>query len=228
MSMSEAEARAEGRREAAPVAFVALVVMLTLALVSWSQGWELVGLSWWVWLIVGLPVLLLTIDLTLTLRGVGLVRTRRAALALLGLLVLGNFVALAILVAALVTTNTRDLGGGELLLTAFTIYTTNVIVFGLLFWELDSGGPDVRLQQRERTPVDFLFPQDGGAGPDASTWRPQAWDFLYVSLTNSIAFSPTDTMPLTVRTKVVMGLESAISAVTILLVAARAVNVLGS
>jgi hypothetical protein len=228
MGISEAEARAEGRREAAPIAVVALLVMTALALVSRQQGWELLGLPWWVWLLVGLPVFLLAVDLGLTLRGVGLVRSRRAAIVLLALLVLGNFVALAILVAALVTTTTDDLGGGELLFTAFAIYTTDVVVFGLLFWELDAGGPAVRVQRHERTPSDFLFPQDGGAGPDASRWRPKAWDYLYVSLTNSIAFSPTDTMPLTVRAKLVMGLESAISAVTILLVAARAVNVLGA
>jgi hypothetical protein len=227
MGMSEAEVRAEGRREAAPVAVVAVLVMLALALVSWSQDWELLGLPWWVWLFVGLPSLLLTIDLAMAVRGVGLVRTRRAAVVLLALLVLGNFIALAILVAALVTTSTDDLGGGELLLTAFAIYTTDVIVFGLLFWEVDAGGPAVRLQLRERKPLDFQFPQDGQSG-GGGTWRPQVWDYMYVSLTNSIAFSPTDTMPLTVRAKVVMGLESAISAVTILLVAARAVNVLGS
>jgi len=227
MEMSEAEARAEGRREAAPVAFVALLVMLTLALVSWERHWELLGLPWWVWLIVGLPVFLLTIDLALSMRGVGLVRTRGTAIALLALLVLANFVALGILVAGLVTTSTDDLGGGELLLTAFAIYTTDVIVFGLLFWEVDAGGPAARLRLRERKPFDFLFPQDGQSD-DRERWRPQVWDYLYVSLTNSIAFSPTDTMPLTVRAKLVMGLESAISAVTILLVAARAVNVLDS
>jgi hypothetical protein len=54
------------------------------------------------------------------------------------------------------------------------------------------------------------------------------WDYLYVSLTNSIAFSPTDTMPLSLRAKALMGLESFVSAITVLLVAARAVNVLGS
>jgi hypothetical protein len=228
MSTSEAELRAEGRREAAPLAFVALLVLVVLALVSWDRDWELLGLPWWVWLVVALPVLLLTVDLVLSIRGLGLVRTRGTAIALLALLVLGNFVALAILVAALVTTDTEDLGGGELLLTAFAIYTTDVIVFGLLFWELDAGGPAIRVQMRERKPLDFLFPQDAGSEPEAKGWRPRAWDYLYVSLTNSIAFSPTDTMPLTVRAKLVMGLESAISAVTILLVAARAVNVLGS
>jgi hypothetical protein len=58
--------------------------------------------------------------------------------------------------------------------------------------------------------------------------RNRVWDYAYVSLTNSIAFSPTDTMPLTLRAKAMMGAESAISAITILLVAARAVNILGS
>ena len=59
------------------------------------------------------------------------------------------------------------------------------------------------------------------------SWKPQVWDYLYVSLTNSIAFSPTDTLPMSLRAKGLMGLESFIAAATILLVAARAVNVLG-
>ena len=72
----------------------------------------------------------------------------------------------------------------------------------------------------------FRFPQDDDQ--DTEVWKPQVWDYLYVSLTNSIAFSPTDTMPLSLRAKGLMGLESFVSAVTVLLVAARAVNVLGS
>jgi hypothetical protein len=227
VSPSEAEARAEGRREAAPAALITLLVFLMLALVSRGRGWELLGLPWWVWLLVSLPALLLSIDLLLTFRGSGLVRSRSAALALLGLLVLGNFTALAILVAGLVTENTSDLTGGELLLTAAAIWTTDVIVFGLLFWELEGHGPVARILAPARTRPDFLFPQDENHELAAKDWRPQAWDYLYVSLTNSIAFSPTDTMPLTLRAKALMGVESAISAVTVLLVAARAVNVLG-
>jgi hypothetical protein len=171
---------------------------------------------------------LLTIDLALSRRGSGLVRSRSAALLLLGLLVLGNFAALAILVAGLVTANTSDLTGGELLLTAFALWTTDVIVFGLLFWELEAGGPAARLRARARTTPDFQFPQDDNPGLAGPGWRPQVWDYLYVSLTNAIAFSPTDTMPLSLRAKATMGLESATSAVIVLLVAARAVNVLGS
>jgi hypothetical protein len=223
--MDEAEARVEGRREAAPAALVALLVFVVLALVSWTQDWHLLGLSWWVWLLVALPVLLLAIDLSLSFRGKGLVRTRRAALLLLGLLALGNFAAIAILVAGLMTANTSQLSGGELLFTGFSIWGADVIVFGLWFWEVDAGGPAARLLASARTARDFQFPQDDDPQDD---WRPQVWDFLYVSLTNSIAFSPTDTMPLSIRAKALMGFESALSAVTVLLVAARAVNVLGA
>ena len=113
---------------------------------------------------------------------------------------------------------------GELLLTGFAIYTTNMIVFGLIFWEVEDGGPVARLRAHDRHARDFRFPQDD----DSSGWRPQFWDYLYVSLTNSIAFSPTDTMPLSLRAKALMGLASFVAAVTVLLVAARAVNVLGS
>jgi hypothetical protein len=115
-----------------------------------------------------------------------------------------------------------------LLLTAFAIYTADVVVFGLLYWELDAGGPMARSQASSRTVLDFRFPQDESRVADRTGWSPKVWDYLYVSLTNSIAFSPTDAMPLSLRAKAMMGLESAISAVTVLLVAARAVNVLGS
>ena len=195
-----------------------------LAIVSKSQGWELLGLPWWVWLFLGAPAVLLMIDLLLAIRDRGLVRTRTAALVLLGLLVAGNFVALGILVAGLVASSTSDLSGGELLLSGFEIYTSDVVVFGLIFWELEAGGPVVR-RTHERETVDFRFPQDDAG---VLSWKPHAWDYLYVSLTNSIAFSPTDTMPMSLRAKTLMGLESFVSAVTILLVAARAVNVLGS
>jgi hypothetical protein len=210
--------RAEARREGAPAAALVLVVLVLLAVVSKMQAWELVGLHWWIWLLLCVPALLLTIDLLLA-------RGRSAALVLLGLLVAGNFVALGILVASLVTASMGELTGGELLLTGFALYTANVAAFGLIFWEVESGGPVERRVADDRHAHDFRFPQDDD--PSLS-WKPQLWDYLYVSLTNSIAFSPTDTMPFSLRAKALMGLESLIAAVTVLLVAARAVNVLGS
>jgi hypothetical protein len=226
MSADRASERAQSRREAAPAAALVLVVLILLSLVSQSLGWELVGLPWWTWLVLAIPALLLTIDLLLAVRGKGLVQSRNAAGVLLGLLAVGNFVALGILVAGLVTASTVDLTGGEILLTGFAIYTSDVVVFGLTFWELEAGGPLARRTAPERAVVDFRFPQDDDQATEV--WKPQVWDYLYVSLTNSIAFSPTDTMPLSLRAKGLMGLESFVAAVTILLVAARAVNVLGS
>ena len=150
----------ESRREAAPAAAVVLLVIVVLAVVSRAKDWELLGLSWWIWLLVALPVLLLTIDLALTYRGKGLVRSRRAALFLLGLLALGNFTAVAVLVAGLVTANSADLSGGELLFTGFAIWSADVIVFGLWFWEVDAGGPVARLHAPRPATRDFEFPQD--------------------------------------------------------------------
>ena len=98
------------------------------------------------------------------------------------------------------------------------------LTFGLLFWLLDGGGP--RLQaERGRGDPDFQFPQD--ALPRTG-WSPRLGDYLYVSLTNAVAVSPTDTMPLTRRAKGLMGAESLISFAVVVLVVARAVNVLGS
>jgi hypothetical protein len=126
----------------------------------------------------------------------------------------------------LVTTRAADLGGGELLLTGFAIWSANVMVFALAFWEVDAGGPARRLRGPSRVATDFQFPQDQDAQPDDKVWQPQVWDYVYVSLTNSIAFSPTDTLPLTAPAKILMAAGSTLSAVTILLVAARAVNIL--
>src|SRR6476619_5452534 len=225
MSTGDTELRAEARREAAPAVVLVLVVLAVLAFASHAEGWELLGLPWWIWLVLGLPAFLLTVDLLLALRGKGLVQSRRAAIVLLVLLASGNFAALMILVAGLVSANTSDLSGGELLLTGFAIYTTDLVVFGLIFWEVEAGGPSVRRHAHAGKAADFRFPQDEDAKEE---WKPHVWDYLYVSLTNSIAFSPTDTMPLSRRAKALMGLESFVSAITVLLVAARAVNVLGS
>lgn len=226
--MDEAEARAQGRREAAPAALVVLLLFVVLAAVSRAEEWKLLGLPWWIWLLVSAPVLLLAIDLSLTYRGSGLVQSRNAALLLLALLVLANLAALALLVAGLVTAKSSELSGGELLLTGFALWAADVIVFGLAFWELEAGGPAARLRAPARTTPDFQFPQDDNPQLASRDWRPQVWDYIYIALTNGIAFSPTDTMPLSLRAKAMMGLESALSAVTVLLVAARAVNILGS
>ena len=112
------------------------------------------------------------------------------------------------------------LGGGA------GIFVTNVIAFGIWYWELDRGGPFVRRAGGPPYP-DFLFPQMSDPDKARPDWHPKFVDYLYVSFTNVVAFSPTDTMPLARWAKGMMTIQSLVSMTTIALVIARAVNVLG-
>lgn len=113
-----------------------------------------------------------------------------------------------------------------LLATGGSIWLTNVIAFAFLFWEFDRGGPAARAVGRKEHP-DFLFPQMQLPDMADKEWEPRFVDYLYVAFTNATAFSPTDTMPLTRWAKLGMALESLVALVTVGLVVARAVNVLG-
>jgi len=106
------------------------------------------------------------------------------------------------------------------------IYVTTVIVFGIWYWELDRGGPFAR-RQGSRPYPDFMFPQMTERELAPPNWRPEFFDYLYVSITNVVAFSPTDTMPMTRRAKAMMTVQAVISVTTLALVISRAVNVLG-
>ncbi|CUS44516.1 MAG: hypothetical protein V4610_04645 [Pseudomonadota bacterium] len=150
---------------------------------------------------------------------------RRAALALTALITVINLGALVALIHALLAGSATKIGQ-TLLLDALNIWATNVIVFALWFWSIDHGGPAARgLIETEK--CDFLYPQMTIGQPrEPCTWSPGFVDYLYLSFTNATAFSPTDTMPLSRRAKMLMMIESAISLLTIALVAARAVNIL--
>jgi hypothetical protein len=147
---------------------------------------------------------------------------REAALLLIGLVSLANGLLLAAVITSLVRGDEKS--GGQLLLKAITVWGTNVIAFGLWYWAFDRGGP-VRRLRPDPPPPDFQFPQMENDKLAEAGWNPELVDYLYVSYTNSIAFSPTDAMPLSRRAKLLMLAESAASALTLLLVAARAVNI---
>jgi hypothetical protein len=115
--------------------------------------------------------------------------------------------------------------GRELIIAGMLIWLTNFLLFALWYWELDRGGPGKRAEGRDGAP-DFLFPQMQDDRIEPLDWRPKFIDYVYVSLTNATAFSPTDTMPLTPMAKSVMGVQSLVSLVTLGLVISRAVNIL--
>ena len=114
---------------------------------------------------------------------------------------------------------------GPLLITGGSIWLTNVIVFGLWYWEFDRGGPVARALGSNPYP-DFQFPQMVSPEMAPPHWEPQFADYLYLAFTNASAFSPTDVMPLSRWAKLAMTIQSAISIVTVALVVARAVNIL--
>ena len=96
-------------------------------------------------------------------------------------------------------------------------------IFGLLYWELDSGGPLARYRREHEHP-DFAFSQQLSPELAPPDWRPQYVDYFILGITTSTAFSPTDVMPMTAWAKLMMTLQSLISLAVIGLVVARAVN----
>jgi uncharacterized membrane protein len=149
---------------------------------------------------------------------------RRLTIGLVALVSLANAVSLWLLAHNLLHHHVPS-NGRELILAGMLIWLTNFLIFGLWYWEIDRGGPG-RRAAGEDGPPDFLFPQMNDDSVQPPGWRPQFIDYLYVSLTNATAFSPTDTMPLSPTAKSVMGVQSIISLVTIGLIVARAVNIL--
>jgi hypothetical protein len=149
---------------------------------------------------------------------------RHVAIGMVGFVSAANMVSLVLLCHYLLH-GTAKANGHELILSGIVLWATNVLLFGLWYWEVDRGGPVARACGQYDHP-DFLFPQmtdPKWAPPD---WRPRLIDYLYVSLTNATAFSPTDTMPLTVTAKWLMSGQAIASLVTVGLVVARAVNIL--
>lgn len=218
----------EARDDAAPFALAAAVILLGLALVSLHAHWELLGHRlWWIWLLLAAPYVLLSATLLFMLgRLVRHDRRREIVIALLGLVWVFNVLGVAVLVISLVSHSAIHITGQQLLLSGGVVWLTNVIAFGLAFWELDSGGPVARALATATSKPDFQFPQDENPQLAREGWAPRLMDYFYVSLTNAMAFSPTDAMPLTRLAKSLMAAESTLSAITVLLVAARAVNIL--
>jgi hypothetical protein len=148
---------------------------------------------------------------------------RRAAIGMIGLVSAANAVSLVLLSHRLLHGGKEN--GRELILSGIVLWCTNVLLFGLWYWEVDRGGPAARAKHERDTP-DFLFPQMTDPKWAPPNWMPRLIDYLYVSLTNATAFSPTDTMPLTPTAKWLMSAQSLVALVTIGLVVSRAVNIL--
>jgi hypothetical protein len=152
-------------------------------------------------------------------------RIRTMGVALLVVLVIAAAFSTVRLIDHLVTGSAVLDNAKTLLRVGAIVWLDNCFVFALLYWELDCGGPAVRAHDVRRQP-DFAFVEDVNPDLAPPEWRPTFVDFLYLSTTNALAFSPTDTMPLAHWAKLSMATQSLISIALLSLVIARAVNIL--
>jgi len=159
----------------------------------------------------------------------GVTLTRRPAFMRLERAIIYLFVVLSVVLMMLtlerliyaIISPTMPIGGNQLLASAVSIWVINVFAFGLLYWQVDRGGPDARASGHDRPP-EILFPQGS-----EETRRPYSFiDYVFYAFAISTAFSPAEMFPDTARMKVLMMFQSAISLVTIIVVASRAINVL--
>jgi uncharacterized membrane protein len=198
-----------------------LALVVCAALYVLLSGRLVVGPRWLLPALVVLP--LIPLSLTWHRRPDSAPWVRYLAISLVAITSLANLVSLILLIRHVFYA--ANVGGRGLLYSAASIWATNVIVFGLWFWELDRGGPRIRAV-RDARPPDLMFPQMTMTQHAPTDWHPRFYDYLYTSLANGTSFAPADAMPLTGSMKTLFGIESIISFVTIAIIAGEAVNIL--
>lgn len=190
---------------------IATIQMLLPDIVTLGPRWLIPSIE-----LLGAPGVLILLRMT----GDG--DTIRISVTAYMILLIGASATNAILLLLSMLTNVSE-PGEELLFAGFGVLVVNVLSFALVYWQIDGGGP----QERARNPAagvvnDFQFPQQA-SGWD---WRPELPDYLFTAYTNIIAFSPTDTMPLTHRVKLLFTIQSSISLLTVLVTLSRAINLI--
>jgi len=172
------------------------------------------------WLLLAIEsVLLLPVAVTiLTGRGLPLKAIRPFFFVIFGLLTMAEVLSITLLVATL-STDTYAL---YLLRAAAVLWLSNILIFGLWYWQIDGGGPFKRHLSRHQA-ADFMFPQQ--ADGNSKGWTPRFLDYLFLAFTASTALSPADTFPLSRPAKALMMVEALISMTIVVLLAARAVNI---
>jgi hypothetical protein len=219
--VSSPEVEPLGESRWPPAAALVVYIGFTIALRLWLPGESAVRLPWLVpSLEVALLVALVAGDPARLARRTPWVR--RIAVSIVVVLVAAALWATALLVYDLIKGHGVSQDATKLLASGAIVWIGNNLAFGMLYWLMDSGGPIAR--GRTATPVDFAFTQHMSPELAPPGWRPVFLDYLHLGFTNATAFSPTDVMPLTLRAKYVMVLQSTVALALFGLVVARAVN----
>jgi len=197
-----------------------LAALFVAALLEFALPDDLIlGGGWIRWIIPALVVVLIVVAAASPAEESD--RRRRLGITLAALVTVANAVAIGELVYGIV--GAAGFEGRYLIVAALQVWFTNVIVFAVWFWEIDGGGPRHRALAAPG-PHEYLFAQY--TLPTPWRWRPVFWDYLYISFTNSVSFAPADVLPLRHRMKLLMAVQSLLSLMVILIVAARAVSIL--
>jgi hypothetical protein len=205
---------------------VALTVLATLFLLAALPG-RLRLFPPWVSYVVAIAVIVPLVAVALSRARALWLRVESAVTLLFCVFCgLGTLASLANLVNAMVH-RPGDITGTQLLSSSIAVWLTNVLAFSLLYWQIDRGGPAGRADNASTWP-DWTFPATEAPEDVPPDWRPTFVDYLFLGFCTATAFSPTDALPLTSRAKMLMMFESAISLVTVVVVASRAINILGS
>ena len=207
-----------------PVALAILVVLFLLAVLPDRVRL----LPMWVTYVVGFGVLMPIGAVGLTAPKTWWLRVERTVTLLFFVVAgTGTLANLVNLIGEMLN-RSAEIDGLQLLTSSIAVWVTNVLMFSMLYWQIDRGGPEVRVNNASTRP-DWLFPQEGASAEDVPYgWQPTFVDYLYLGYSTATAFSTTDVMPLTPRAKLLMMLESTISLITIVAIASRAINILGN
>lgn len=204
---------------------VALAVLAVTALHLATPG-RIRLLPMWVAFVTGFAVLVPMVAVGLTAANARWLRVERAVTLLFFVVVGVSNIASLINLITLMLYRSAGMSGQQLLASSTAVWVTNVLLFSMLYWQADCGGPNARANDAEQAP-DWLFPQSGAPTEAVPTgWRPTFIDYLYLGFSTATAFSTTDVVPLTSRAKSLMMLESALSLTTTVVVASRAINIL--
>ena len=198
----------------------AFLAMLSAAGVFWALPEPLSLGPGWLLLAV---ILVLMVPIVITNRSGYLKITRILTFAALALITVSLIASLVFLIQGIPAHREMP---RALLRSALALWITNVLVFALWYWKLDAGGPSGRDHARCAVASAFLFPQLASTREEYNGWSPQFLDYLFVAFNTSTAFSPTDTAVLSRWAKLATMLQSLISLSILVLLAARAVNIL--
>ncbi|HET9952495.1 MAG TPA: hypothetical protein VFS09_11945 [Candidatus Eisenbacteria bacterium] len=206
-----------------PVTLTVLFVLLLLELLPARVRL----LPRWAPYFIGLLVLAPAVGVSLTRAAAGWRRVERLGTYLFVLATgTATLAVLGSLIGAMVR-RSGEVGGLQLLTSSIAVWVCNVALFAILYWQIDRGGPEPRANRAPVRP-DWQFPQATAPDDAPPGWLPTFVDYLFLAFTTAAAFSPTDALPMTARAKLLMMLQGSISLVTIVVVASRAINILGN